>query len=32
MKSQSLSEEEKKAAVKDFNFPKGIAIALLAGL
>ena len=24
MKSQSLSEEEKKAAVKDFNFPKGI--------
>ena len=31
MKSQSLSEEEKKAAVKDFNFPKGIAIALLAG-
>lgn len=32
MKSSSLSEEEKKAAVKDFNFPKGIAIALLAGL
>ena len=31
MKAQSLSEEEKKAAVKDFNFPKGIAIALLAG-
>ena len=31
MKSQSLSEEEKKTAVKDFNFPKGIAIALLAG-
>ena len=31
MKSASLSEEEKKAAVKDFNFPKGIAIALLAG-
>lgn len=31
MKSQSLSEEEKKAAVKDFNFSKGIAIALLAG-
>ena len=26
-----LSEEEKKAAVKDFNFPKGLAIALLAG-
>lgn len=31
MKSASLSEDEKKAAVKDFNFPKGIAIALLAG-
>jgi len=31
MKSNSLSEEEKKAAVKDFNFPKGMAIALLAG-
>ncbi len=31
MKSASLSEEEKKEAVKDFNFPKGIAIALLAG-
>ena len=31
MKSASLSEEEKKAAVKDFNFPKGIVIALLAG-
>jgi len=31
MKSQSLSEEEKRAAVKDFNFPKGLAIALLAG-
>ena len=30
MKSASLSEEEKKAAVKDFNFPKGLAIALLA--
>ena len=24
-------EEEKKEAVKDFNFPKGLAIALLAG-
>lgn len=32
LKSQSLSEEEKKKAVKDFNFPKGIAIALLAGV
>lgn len=31
MKSASLSEEQKKAAVKDFNFPKGLAIALLAG-
>ena len=31
MKAQSLSEEEKKAAVRDFNFPKGIVIALLAG-
>lgn len=31
MKAASLSEEEKKAAVKDFNFPKGIVIALLAG-
>ena len=31
MKSASLSEEEKREAVKDFNFPKGLAIALLAG-
>ena len=31
MKSQSLSEEEKKKAVKDFNFTKGIIVALLAG-
>lgn len=31
MKAATLSEEEKKVAVKDFNFPKGIAIALLAG-
>ena len=31
MKASSLSEEEKKAAVKDFNFPKGILVALLAG-
>lgn len=30
MKSASLSEEEKKKAVADFNFPKGITIALLA--
>ena len=26
------SKEEKKAAVKEFNFPKGIAVALLCGL
>ncbi len=32
MKAASLSEEEKREAVKDFNFPKGIAIALLSGL
>ena len=31
MKSASLSEEEKRQAVKDCNFPKGLAIALLAG-
>lgn len=31
MKSSMLSEEEKKAAVKDFNFGKGITVALLAG-
>ena len=31
MKSQSLSAEEKQKAVKDFNFTKGIAVALLAG-
>lgn len=31
MKSSSLSEEEKKKAVKDFNFPKGIFVALLSG-
>ena len=30
-KTALLSDEEKKKAVKDFNFPKGIAIALLAG-
>ncbi len=32
MKASSLSDEEKQAAVKDFNFPKGLLIALLAGL
>ena len=31
MKSASLSEDEKRKAVKDFNFPKGLCIALLAG-
>lgn len=31
MKSTSLSDEEKKKAVKDFNFGKGITVALLAG-
>ncbi len=31
MKAASLPEEEKKKAVKDFNFSKGLAIALLAG-
>lgn len=31
MKARSLSAEEQRAAVKDFNFPKGIAIALLSG-
>jgi L-rhamnose-H+ transport protein len=31
MKAASLSEEEKREAVKDFNFTKGIIVALLAG-
>src|SRR5574344_437706 len=31
MKSSTLSDEEKKKAVKDFNFTKGIIVALLAG-
>lgn len=31
MKSATLSEEKKKKAVKDFNFTKGIFVALLAG-
>lgn len=31
MKARSLSEEQKKAAVRDFNFPLGITIALLCG-
>lgn len=32
MKAASLSDDEKRAAVKDFNFPRGIVIALLCGL
>lgn len=32
LKSRSLSDEQKREAVKDFNFPKGIVIALLAGV
>ena len=31
LKSKCLSEEAKKEAVKDFNFPKGILVALSAG-
>jgi len=31
MKSASLSDEEKREAVKEFNFTKGIIVALLAG-
>lgn len=31
LKANSLSEEDKKKAVKDFNFTKGIIVALLAG-
>ena len=32
MKTAALPEEEKKKAVKDFNFPKGIAVAVLSGV
>jgi L-rhamnose-H+ transport protein len=32
MKANSLPEEQRREAVKDFNFPKGIMIALLAGV
>ena len=32
MKASMLSEEQKKAAVKDFNFTKGVLVALTAGL
>lgn len=31
MKSAALSDEQKREAVKDFNFPKGIFVALLSG-
>ena len=31
MKADALPEEEKKKAIKDFNFGKGMAVALLAG-
>ena len=31
MKSSALSEEQKKEAVKEFNFTKGILVAVLAG-
>ena len=31
MKADSLSDEQKKEAVRDFNFPKGLMIALLSG-
>lgn len=31
MKSSKLSESEMRESVKDYNFPKGIVIALLAG-
>ena len=32
MKTSAMPEEEKKKAVKDFNFPKGIAVAVLSGV
>ena len=32
MKANSLPEEQKRESVKDFNFSKGLAIALLAGV
>ena len=32
MKAQALPEEEKKKAVKDFNFGKGLFVAIMAGL
>ena len=32
MKASMLSEEQKKTAVKDFNFTKGVLVALTAGL
>ncbi len=32
LKARTMSDEQKREAVKDFNFPKGVAIALLAGV
>jgi len=32
MKTAALPEEEKKKAVKDFNFTKGLAVAVLSGV
>jgi L-rhamnose-H+ transport protein len=32
MRSASLPEEERKKAVKDFNFPKGMLVAVLSGV
>lgn len=32
MKAAALPDEEKKKAVKDFNFPKGLAVAVLSGV
>ncbi|MBQ0077723.1 MAG: rhamnose/proton symporter RhaT [Bacteroidales bacterium] len=32
MKTSALPEEEKKKAVKDFNFSKGLAVAVLSGV
>lgn len=32
LKSSALPEDKKKEAVKDFNFPKGIIVAILSGV
>ncbi|MFL1682545.1 L-rhamnose/proton symporter RhaT [Coprobacter secundus] len=32
LRSQNMSEEEKRAAIKDFALTKGLAVALLAGI